>query len=131
MGGFASCTDLTVFGGAFDGFSAVFRDVLEFPEVVFLYSGRTDNFWSTDGVGSGQIFFSGETGDSDAVHCFDADAVPGVDDAGISGVKPDRSSGYSCGGDTTRCVFYLSGDYHRSEERRVGKESVSKCRSRW
>ena len=70
--------------------------------------------WSADRLGSGQIFFSGEKNYPDAVHCFDADAVSGADDAGISGAEPDRTSGYPCGGDTSGCVFYFSGVYYVS-----------------
>src|SRR3546814_19703113 len=52
----------------------------------------------------------------------------------VNGPGEDRETDIGItGGGAGKQMVYLSGvtDHHRSEERRVGKECVSTCRSRW
>src|SRR3546814_18789162 len=57
-------------------------------------------------------------------------------DIGVRVYEPQPSSGITRGADGKKVGIFLlhggAGDYKsRSEERRVGKECVSTCRSRW
>src|SRR3546814_13669286 len=82
------------------------------------------------GVGLGQEAPLGPAGaEPGAGHAAGGDADEGLDGlvAGVAGVLPRVEEA----GDPGPAVVGRQGERGRSEERRVGKEGVGTCRSRW
>src|SRR3546814_20235582 len=66
--------------------------------------------------------------DEQLAHLFKRRCGVGVD---ISGLRPRNAKVSNAAGTTTGAIPFMERFSNRSEERRVGKECVSTCRSRW
>src|SRR3546814_16780059 len=98
-----------------------YRDILGMPltKTIDLPGGRGQHFFFDIGNGDALAFFWFPNA---------PEAAPGVS---APAALPTRGSFVSAHGSMNHIAINVRAEKFRSEERRVGKECVSTCRSRW